>query len=1094
MKMFLLRQIIAMTKLMFYGIFVQALCCSLLVAKPGNAQKVSLEDVYLSINEHNAKVERLFALIETQTDFDFAYNKSLLRKEEKLSVHLSNKSLAEVLRYISYRTQLGFKRVDETIHVTRKPSQRAENSAEDDLLVMDDIRVKGTVTDDQGEPLPGVNVLVKGTTQGTITDINGAYTLNAPEQGTLVYSYIGYQSQEIAVDGRTQINITLMVDLEELEEVVVMGYSSKKQSQLTSSVVTVSSEELKGVTTPSLPNMLQGKTAGVFITNPSGEPGETSDIRVRGTGSISAGASPLYVVDGVIGGTFDPRDVESVTVLKDAGATGLYGARAANGVVVVTTKSGKAGKTVLSYNGAVGINTASMGEFEVMNGQELYDYQKTFVDDSELPTDLTDKNTDWVDLAFRTGITHDHQVTASGGNEKNKFYISGGYYQEEGTLISTDYERFSSRINYTHQASDKFSVTARLNGQYWNRTYNPTGALGQAYLNMPWDSPYDADGNPIQVEDEVDWYGRDRSNFLYPLQYNNSTAKGQSFTGDLKLTYNIASWLSFSTSNRADLDFSRNESFNDKRTKSAMADGGRLYNQYYYSQAFLSSNLLTLSKSSGKHQFDGIFGVEFQTNHWDNASVTGKGILAGLDALNSTAEPKNIGGNKGESNFNSYFFQGDYNYDNRYFLTVSFRRDGSSRFGPEQRYGNFYSIGGSWILSNEDFISNIDFISNLKLRASYGVSGNANIGDYAWKGLYKADVQYNGDAAAYPRQPENRELTWESPETYNVGVEIGFWDRIRLNLDYYNRHNKDLLLDVPLAPATGYYWLTKNVGTVRNRGIDIEVETQNLKGGSFTWTTNFNINFNRNKVMKLNEGEDVLRGKQRLIEGEDMYSWYIRKWVGVDPDNGDPLWEKLIYDEEGNVTGSETTNDYSEATQQNVGNASPDFYGGMINTFSYKGLSLSVFFNFLSGNKVYHSARELFDNDGAYYTFNSMKLADGWNRWEQPGDNATHPKPVISGNKQSNKPSSRYLEDGSYIRLRNVRLSYQLPEALISKLKLGNVTVYASGDNLLTFTKFSGMDPEVGLGGRSGGPQEAGVSGTKYPISKKVVFGVNVQF
>ncbi|MBF9255166.1 TonB-dependent receptor [Pontibacter sp. 172403-2] len=988
--------------------------------------------------------------------------------------------------------------------------------------------ITGQVTDAQGQPLIGVTVLVKNTSIGTASDADGRFTINAAPADVLQFSYVGYETKEVPVGNQTTLQVSMATDAKSLEEVVVVGYGTQKKSELVSSVSVVSGEDLRDVTSNNTAALLQGKASGVVVSSASGQPGTAPTIRIRGTGSITAGAEPLYVVDGVIGGTANPSDIESITVLKDAAATGLYGSRAANGVIVITTKRGKAGKTQVSYNGTTGISQRMGSHFEVMNGQQLFDYtnglyqndyagkrasyiaelSKTNPSPSEADINayLTSKNlpltyadyvsgvlpaqpgnTNWLDEAFRTGTINSHQLSASGGSEKTRFYLSGTYFQEQGTVINTDYEQTNFRVNIDHDINADVTVTARVNALFSNRNNDPTGAIYQSYINLPWDNPYNADGTIRYVDSGTEgWYGRDRSNFLYTSQYNYDRQRGQALTGDLKLEYRITDWLAFSTTNRYSTSNYRAESNNDLRTSGGAAVNGELSNSYWYENSFLTSNLLTLNKAFGLHNVRGILGAEYQANYNDGINATGQGIFPDLEILDAAATPYLIGGYKSENKFLSGFVNVDYDYKSKYFATASFRRDGSSRFGADKRFGNFYSFGAAWDIASEDFFQGLSgTVNQLKLRSSYGATGNADISDFSALDLYEFSVQYANQPGGFPRRLVNRDLTWEKAYTFDIGVDIGLLNRIDVALDFYNRTNKAILQDVPLSSATGFYFQTQNIGSVRNRGIDIEVNSQNLKG-AFAWETSLNLSFNRNKVLELYGGQPIDRGSQRVEVGRPIESWFMRDWKGVDPATGNPLWLLREYDDAGNIVKDTVTSSYNSATRVYTGTSTPKFSGGIRNTFSYKNFTLDAFINFIYGNKVYNYNRELFDSDGAYPTYNSMVLQDGWSRWEQEGDIATHPRPVLNGNRASNKVSSRYLEDGSYLRLRNVTLSYDVPTAFAGKLKLQSLRVFVSGDNLWTLTDFSGLDPEVDV--------TSGSSATRYPSSRKLLLGLNVNF
>lgn len=990
--------------------------------------------------------------------------------------------------------------------------------------------ITGKVSSSTGDPLPGVTVLLKGTNTGTATVADGSFSLNVPDiLGTLVFTYIGYTKQEVVLKGQSAINITLIEDNKALDEVVVVGYSSKNQTQLSSSVSVISAEKLKGVTSPSIGTLLQGKAPGVMVSGSSGQPGSSPVIRIRGTGSISAGADPLFVVDGVIGGLANPSDIESVTVLKDAAATGLYGSRAANGVIVITTKSGKSGKTNINFNASIGANWLSMGNLKMMNSQELYDFSKpmytndynakrnNFItelkktnpnpSDAEiaayltskslpasldaymntaLPASLTNTNVDWFDLAYRTGITHNYELSASGGNDRTKFYIGGNYYKEEGTLLSTDYKRFNIRMNLTHKINNKLTVTGRINARMDYTTLDipqQEPSINQAFTNMPWDNPYSADGTPKKGT-EPEWTGREHTNFEFYKQYNYSRARGNNVQGDFVLNYDINDWLSFSTTNRVDIGNTRAEAYTDPLTPTGLARKGMLVNGVRYSQSLLNSNLLKAAKTFGSHNISGIFGAEFQGNYGDSTKSTGGGLPSGLAIMDVSALPVSITGTKYKSAFNSYFSQLDYNYNNKYFVVGSFRRDGSSKFGANNLYGNFYSVGGSWIVTNESFLPKSKTLSLLKARASFGTTGNANITDFISRDLYSFSTQYAGNSAAIPARLANPNLTWEKAYTTNLGIDIGLFNRVNLSIDAYKRDNSNLLFDVPLSAAAGFSTQIQNIGKIRNKGLDFDLNTVNFATKDFRWETNFNIGFNSNKVISLYRDQPIDNGLRRVIVGQPLRTWYMQKWMGVDTQTGAPLWELLTYGADGKVSKTETTTNYNLATRQIVGKANPDFTGGFANTLSYKGLTLNVFLNFVSGNQIYNTTREGRDSDGAYPTTNQMKLADGWSRWEKPGDVATHPRPILNGGgTNSNKPSSRYLEDGSFICLRNVRLNYEIPKTMVQRIGVASLSLFVSADNLKTWTKFSGMNPENNF--------DDGTN-IQYPMSKKFLFGINV--
>ncbi|WP_419699305.1 SusC/RagA family TonB-linked outer membrane protein [Mucilaginibacter sp. NFX135] len=957
--------------------------------------------------------------------------------------------------------------------------------------------INGTVKDTKGLPAIGATVSEKGNKNTAVTDINGKFKLALKgKSGILTVTYIGYKPQEVTIGSSNEVSVVLEDDLNKLNEVVVVGYSSKQVSQLSSSVSVINGNKLRDVTSNDLVSLLQGKAPGVVVSSASGDPSAGSSILIRGASSISASTSPLVVVDGNIGGTYNPTDVESVTILKDAAATGLYGSRAANGVIIVTTKQGKAGLTRIDVNSVVGFNKATFGNFHLMNSQQLYDYQKTFLTPDP---SVLNNNTNWLDLAFRTGVTQNHTISVSGGSDKTQFYVSGNYYKEQGTLIDNAKTAYNLRSNLTTKLSDKVKLSVFLNTIY-TKDNNPTSlftgnALYDAYLSMPYDPAYNADGTPTDGRTYPGWVGRDKENFLQGLQYNFANAKSLNTSGDFNIDYAITKHLSFATYNRVTLYNYRDETYYDTRTKDGGANSGELYNSSSFSSTLLTSNRLKYDNSFGNHNLTLLAVGEGQKYHYDDQYLNGKGLPAGSPVMSTATDIiSNPSGGVDEYNFRKYLGQADYNYAGKYFLVGSYVHEYSSRFGSNNPSGNFYQGGASWILTKEDFMQNIKAINFLKLRASYGTTGNAEIGNYAALGLYSIDqsASYNGAPGSYPSQKANPNLTWEKMKTANIGLDLGLFNRIDINIDVYQKTSSALLFKKPLPATSGYNYVFENIGSVRNRGLEINVNSRNLIG-AFKWETNFNIAFNRNKVLSLDAGELMAAPGASLpiAVGHDMNEWYMPVWAGVDPANGKPLWEKLVTDASGNVT-KQTTSVYSQASasKQFTGkSASPKFTGGITNTFAYKNFSLSTFLNFVSGNYVYNDSRVYFDNDGLYDSYNAMVPAKGWTRWQKPGDVATEPKAIQGGNANSNSTSTRYLENGSYLRLRNVTLGYQLPQTWLNSLKIRSARIFVSGDNLVTFTKFTGTDPEVSLSDSG-----IGTSSFKYPISRKILFGVNVGF
>lgn len=1031
----------------------------------------------------NVSLSAVLESVKKQTGYVFFYNTNTIRNSKPLSIQAVNQPLQVFLDNVLKDQELTYSIEDRVIIITRRPA-----SVPTLLIAAPAASIKGRITDDTGTPLPGVSIKVKGTTKGTTTGADGTFSLSGlAEDAILEISFIGFESREISIKGKTTLDLQLIPSSKDIEAVTVVGYTTKNVKYLSSAVTTVSGDRLRDVTSNNLSDLLQGKAAGVVVSTASGDPTSSAAMLIRGQGTLGANSAPLYVVDGNIGGTFNPNDVESVSILKDAAATGLYGSRAANGVVIITTRQGRAGKSRIDFSSAVGFNKANFGKFRLMNSKQLYDYQNTF---TTRPESVLETDTDWLDLAFRTGITQNYSLSASGGSEKTQFYVAGNYYNEEGTLLTNRKKAYSFRTNVSHKLSEKLKVSVLLNGIFTDNDNHQSSTLYDAFVNLPWDNPYNADGTP-RAGNSPGWLGRDQHNFLHSLQYNLSGDRTFEITGDLNLDYNITKHLTFSTYNRTYFSNYKSIEYWDLRSQEGVADKGNLFHDISYANRLMSSNRLRYENTFGEHHLSVLAVGETEKYYYDNNSLSGRGLPQGMTAMSTATEVKNNPtGGRDEYAFSKWLVQGDYDYANKYFLVASFVRDISSKFGNNNPGGNFYQLGASWILSNENFIPESSAISFLKLRLSHGTVGNAPIGNYQALGLYIYDqsASYAGLAGSYPSQKANPDLTWEKIRVNNAGLDISFFkNRIELNVDVYDKSAKSLLMTRLLPLTSGYTSVLENIGSVNNKGIEVNLRTQNLTG-AFKWETSFNIAHNRNKVTKLNGSDQFANAgaNQPVGLGQDMDKWYMRIWAGVNPDNGDPQWEKIEMDADGKPVVT-YTNSYNQATLQYTGTSSaPKLTGGMLNTFSYRGFTLSAFINFVSGNQVFNSFRQFFDSDGIYDSYNQMVLADGWSRWEKPGDIATHPKPLLGGNKAANEPSSRFLEDGSYIRLRNVRLSYDLPQDLLGRIKISTARVFVSGDNLWTGTSFSGMDPEVDF--------SSGVSGNKYPISKKILFGVNIGF
>lgn len=830
--------------------------------------------------------------------------------------------------------------------------------------------------------------------------------------------------------------------------------------------------------------MLQGKVSGVYVSGSSGEPGQASKIRIRGKGTLNSSVSPLWVVDGVIVGEdpgLNPNEIDNISVLKDGSATALYGSRAANGVIVVTTKRGEYDANKYSVSVNAGVSLLSTGRLEMMNSQELYDYQKSWNNQSWFTEELLKHNTDWFKEASKPGLYTNANITYTGSSGRMRSFVMADYYREEGAIKDFTLDRFTFRSNNDVKFTDRFTMSTKISGSL-SRTDSQQRSVYNTYLYLPWDFPYNEDGS-IRSGQEQDWRGRDGINDMYDLQWNWSRSKKLTVDGTINFNYQITDWLHFESNNYIRYISNRSESYTDKRSRSGQSDKGSLSNSNSLLTKQFTNQMIRFEKSFGKHKVNALGAYEYTRHFYESTSAEGRGIQPGREILDVTTGIKSIGGYKDAIATQSALFNANYDYDNRYMGQVSYRMDESSCFGKNNRMGHFFTVSGGWNIQNETFFESLrESVNQLKVRVSYGSLGNTPGAYYGHYPLYSS-MMYNDEVAYFPSQMGNADLSWEKCYTTNIGIDARFFDRFGVTIDLYNKNTSDLLYYAPLPNISGYTGQYKNVGAINNKGLEISLNADVIRTSKFQWTSDFNIGFNRNRVTELYGGKPELKGLKRLEEGRDMDEWYLREWAGVDPANGSPLW--YTTDENGKRT---TTDSYNKADRVYCGSAAPKFTGGWMNSFSYKGFTLTANFDFVYGNLLYNQSRELLDSDGAYADYNSMKLKSGWKRWEKEGDIATHPKAINGGNKNSNKSSSRYLEKGNYFSLRNLSLGYSIPEKLCGKLGLQRVNVSCSADNLFTLTPFSGVSPQLSDSSTDG------YAGTIYPLSRRIVFGLNVSF
>lgn len=1039
---------------------------------------LSIYSQSISLKMSNVSVKKAMTELQTKSGYSFVYIAGDVDTDRTVSINASQlkDAVAQILKGQNVSYEIQGKNI-----VIKKGSQQQVTSGKRK-------KVTGTVKDANGEPIIGATVVEKGTTNGTVTDFDGNFVLEATEGTSLEISYIGYKTQQLTADSGKTLAVILNEDTEVLDEVVVMGYTTQSRNMLTGATVALKEDKLKDVSTANVSGMLDGKVAGMNVNVSSGKPGEPGRIRIRGKGSLGSSLDPIWVVDGVIYNEdprLSPNEIDNLTVLKDASSTALYGSRASNGVIVITTKKGSSDQQRFRVNIQQGLSDLSWGNLKMMNAQQLYDYQSSFNTNSWFTPDLLKHDTDWMDLATQTGLYTNASVTYQGGNEKVDSYLLLDYYRETGAVKDLNYNRYTIRNNNDYKIHEKFKAFTKLQGQYVH-TKDQTASLYDSYLYLPWDYPYNEDGT-VRTGKEQDWYGRDKNNYL-ERQYKNFSAYENFYvSATAGFVWTLLDGLTFESNNNVNYKIARDESYVDPNTIGGQAKSGTISNTNAITANYFTNQMLRYKTNiNGKHDIQALVAYEYSRRFYEVTSATAKGIISGKEVISGTTGMDAMSGTKQAFNIQSVLSNVNYSFDGRYMLQASYRLDGSSKFGKDNQYGSFYTFSGAWNFNREKFMQPLsDILTAGKLRASWGVVGNMPDGYYNHLSLYTASM-YNEEPASFPDQLGNKDLSWEKNQTLNVGVDLSFFNRVNLSLDYYNKYTSDLLYYVKFSAITGYGGQWQNIGAVRNKGFELNLDANLLSLKDWQWDFSFNLAHNKNKIEELYGGAPQISGLRRFEEGRDMDDLYMAEWAGVDPETGSPQW--YTTDEDGKRV---LTNSYSEATgaKTYVGSAAPKVTGGFNTMLTWKDLSFSASFAYSMGAKLYASGRELLDSDGAYDTYNQMVLKDGWVRWEKPGDIATHPKAISGGNANAHKTSSRYLEDADYLTLKNITLAYRLPQNFLSKLGLEDVTLSFSADNLFTITPYSQVDPATASYEGNG----AG-SSTVYPTVRKYVFGLSVGF
>jgi len=956
------------------------------------------------------------------------------------------------------------------------------------------ITVKGTVTSNEDGPMIGTGVLEKGTMNGTVTNEDGSYTITVSNgNAVLIFTTIGFKTVEVPVNNRAVINVTLEVDQQLLDELVVVGYSSKTRSEITSAVAVVNSEKLNDVVTSDISHMLQGKVAGVSVVNSSGLPGSSASIRIRGTSSLNAPQEPLYVVDGIIGGSYDPNDVESVTVLKDAGSTGMYGAQANGGVIVVTTKKAKGDKLQFNWKSTVGLAQPDFSRQRLMNSRQLYQYYREYYRDPETglvddvamqsvaPKSVMDTDTDWRGLVYQNALLHSHHLSVAGRTEKNSFYNSISYYDEQGTLKYTGYKKINVRSNNTTFLTKWLTMTNNLN--VWaDKQEQPDDLLVYYVLQgVVWDSPYDENGNLRPFTGRTDLYSRYDKNPLIGYsdrEKDSRVSKSFGVDYDLVLNAQITPWLSFVSQTRVSASAA---SFDYHRTADVeyMQPGDQVEGEQSLDYGGITTNMFKVNKDWGKHSFDALLGYEAQRSWYQYVYGEGKGLPYGLYVLSVASDSKDVAGSTSVTGMQSFISQASYNYASKYFLNASFRIDQSSTFNKQNRTAMFPSVSAAWVISNEDFFTS-SAITNLKLKVSWGKTGMKDIGASKYLEAFSYSTQYDSHSAATATQMANANLKWEQTTQFNVGAEIGVRDWLSVDLNWYRNKTNDLLVYRDLPPSGGFSQQWQNLGSVINTGFETSINVTPVKTRDWRWDVDFEIAYNKNWLTGFGEGVTVTKSNysgvsQVYHDGGQLATWYLREYAGVDPQTG----RNTYIDANG-----QKTFDYASARYIEAGSPIIPWQGGLATALHWKNFKLSATSNFVWGNQLYGRSRA---SELAIWVENSLLPSNEDKIWRRPGDIATIGSPAYA---PATLYHTGYLVPGNYFKIRNITLSYTFPKSIMKKCGL---TLSLSCDNAATFTTVWGGDPEVDMTG-------SGVIGTiegiddRYPNKRQYVFQVNFTF
>lgn len=968
--------------------------------------------------------------------------------------------------------------------------------------------VTGTVVEAEGDfPLPGVNILIKGTTQGTFTDGDGKYSIQVSgPDAVLVFTLVGYTNQEIRVGDRTTVDVRLAEDVKTLGEVVVVGYGEQDRKTLTSSISSVSSKDIQGLPMASPDQMMQGRAAGVQVSSSSGTPGGGMFIRVRGSTSINASSDPLYVVDGIpivsdnqsavgLGGQItnpladlNPADIESMEILKDASATAIYGARAANGVVLITTKRGAVQKAKVEVSSYIGVQSL-WRQPDVVDGATFERLRnEAAVNNGGNPIYANPDaaiNTDWLSEIFQDAPISNVDVSVTGGTDRVKYLVSLNQFDQDGIVKPSNFNRTSGRVNLDFAASDKINVgtSILISRNFRNRVRNDNniyGALGAAYF-LPTNEPiFQPDGsytkfsifeNPVAAVEEVD-IGMLTNRILANMYMDYEITPGLIFRSTWSLDYNNV----------------KEDTYDNTLLNTGAATNGSASSIVTVNDNWIWENVLSYQKNFGSnHSLNALLGYSAQNSYFERTRASGQQFPSDDFRRIASAAVQTSSSTGSGWGIEGIFARFNYAYKGKYLATVNVRRDASSRFGTANQSAIFPSVALGWVVTEEDFMAGQSLISTLKPRFSWGITGNQNgIGDFQSRGLWGGGANYTDFPGTAPNQLANPDLRWETTTQTNIGVDVGILnDRFTLTFDWYNKQTEDLLLAVPLPRTTGFNSLVQNFGEMENKGFEIGLNGVLINKPDFSWDFGFNISQNRNLIKKLAAPFNVFtRDVFRLEEGIPLFSFWLHDQIRVDPETGMSIYRTV------NGEAPVNSSDFNSGRDRFiVGNAQPDFFGGLNSNLRYKNIDFNMFWQFSVGNDQLNWVRFFQEHGGAR---NTGFVGSQLDRWQQPGDVTDIPR-MVSANYRGDLRPSRFVEDGSYLRLKNLTIGYTVPASTSERIGFSRIRIYGSGQNLLTFTNYTGLDPEVNTGADQGGLAE-GIDLYAMPQPRVIMGGVNLTF